>query len=182
MSSAMELRVKRRVAHAHLPTRTSDGAAGYDLYSCEDTLVPSRGKAIVKTGISIALPDGCYGRIAPRSGLAAKHHIDIGAGVVDKDYRGEVGVVMFNLANSDYPVKQGDRVAQLVLERIFTPPVVEVEDLDSTERGEGGFGSTGYHSNDNGTHSNGTNNLDKPNNKRTHEHLEDDKKVNVTGS
>jgi len=181
MSGDMELRVKRRVAHAHLPSRTSEGAAGYDLYSCEDSVIPAQGKAIVKTGISVALPDGCYGRIAPRSGLAARHHIDIGAGVIDKDYRGEVGVVMFNHANTDYSVKKGDRVAQLVLERIFTPPVVEVDDLDSTVRGEGGFGSTGYHSNDNGTHSNGTNNFDKQNNKRTHESMVEDK-VNVTGS
>ncbi len=80
---------------------------------------------------------------APRSGLSWKHHIDVGAGVIDYDYRGNVGVVLFNLAKQKYEVKKGDRIAQLVLERIFTPPVVEMEALDDTERGAGGYGSTG---------------------------------------
>jgi len=79
----------------------------------------------------------------PRSGLAVKHHIDIGAGVVDEDYRGNLGVVMFNHASVDFEVKAGDRIAQLVCERIAYPDIQELPSLDVTERGEGGFGSTG---------------------------------------
>ena len=97
----------------------------------------------MKTGISIAVPDGCYGRIAPRSGLAVKNYIDVGAGVIDADYRGEVGVVLFNHYDEDFHIKKGDRFAQLILEQIKTPPVKETADLPSTERGEIGFGSTG---------------------------------------
>lgn len=80
---------------------------------------------------------------APRSGLAWKHFIDVGAGVIDEDYRGNVGVILFNHSEVDFAVKRGDRVAQLVLEKISTPDVVEVESLDETERAAGGFGSTG---------------------------------------
>lgn len=85
----------------------------------------------------------CGRPTAPRSGLAWKHSIDVGAGVVDADYRGPVGVVLFNHSDADFAVMPGDRVAQLVLERIATPDVAEVDDLDATVRGGGGFGSTG---------------------------------------
>lgn len=80
---------------------------------------------------------------APRSGLAWKHSIDVGAGVIDADYRGPVGIVLFNFSDVDFAVKRGDRIAQMILERIETPEVAEVDDLDPTERGVGGFGSTG---------------------------------------
>lgn len=83
------------------------------------------------------------GRIAPRSGLASKHSISTGAGVIDADYRGPVKVLLFNHGEVDYEIKEGDRIAQLVLERIYTPEVQEVEELDETVRGAGGFGSTG---------------------------------------
>ena len=81
--------------------------------------------------------------VAPRSGLAWKHSIDVGAGVIDADYRGSVGVILFNHSDVDFEVKLGDRIAQLIIEKIITPEVMEVEDLDCTERGVGGFGSTG---------------------------------------
>jgi dUTP pyrophosphatase len=115
----------------------------FDHCSAEDTVIPARGKGIVKTDLSIAIPHGTYARIAPRSGLAVKKFIDTGAGVVDEDYRGNVGVVLFNHSDEDFEVKQGDRVAQLILERIMTPRVEEVESLDETTRGAGGYGSTG---------------------------------------
>jgi dUTP pyrophosphatase len=105
--------------------------------------VPARGRAVVPTGLSIACPPGTYARVAPRSGLAVKHFIDTGAGVVDEDYRGAVGVVLFNHSDADFVVRRGDRVAQLILERIVTPAVVEVDSLDDTARGAGGYGSTG---------------------------------------
>ncbi|KAG2228048.1 hypothetical protein INT45_012072 [Circinella minor] len=143
MTVMPRLLVKRLSENAKIPTRGSIAAAGYDLYSAADIVIPAQGKIIVPTDISIAVPEGCYGRVAPRSGLAAKHFLDTGAGVIDADYRGPVGVVMFNFSKVDYEVKKGDRVAQLVLERIYTPDVIEVENLDDTDRGAGGFGSTG---------------------------------------
>ena len=111
--------------------------------SCADITVPAHGRAIVPTGLALAAPPGTYARVAPRSGLAVKHFIDTGAGVVDEDYRGEVGVVLFNHGGDAFEVRRGDRVAQLILERIVTPEVEEVDDLDATARGAGGYGSTG---------------------------------------
>tara|TARA_B100000282_G_C31738537_1_gene494959 strand:- start:2823 stop:3263 length:441 start_codon:yes stop_codon:yes gene_type:complete len=138
------LRVKRLSEKATLPVRGSGLAAGYDLASAEDIVIPARGKAIAKTDLAMVIPLGHYGRIAPRSGFSWKKHTDIGAGVIDADYRGNVGVVIFNHSDEDISVSQGDRVAQLIIEQISTPVVEDVEgDLDDTERGEGGFGSTG---------------------------------------
>ncbi|KAG1169264.1 hypothetical protein G6F70_008487 [Rhizopus microsporus] len=138
MSHSSKLFVKRLSEYAKLPTRGSAHAAGYDLYCAHDTVIPAQGKSIVATDISIAIPEGHYGRVAPRSGLASKHHLDTGAGVIDADYRGPVGVLLFNF------IKRGDRIAQLVIEKISTPEVVEVDSLEESERGAGGFGSTGY--------------------------------------
>ena len=138
------LRVKRLSENAVLPVRGSGLAAGYDLASAEDVVVPAHGKAIAKTDLAMAIPLGHYGRIAPRSGFSWKKHTDIGAGVIDADYRGNVGVVIFNHSDEDISVSQGDRVAQLIIEQISTPVVEDVEgELDDTDRGEGGFGSTG---------------------------------------
>mmetsp|Transcript_5986 Transcript_5986/g.6876 ORF Transcript_5986/g.6876 Transcript_5986/m.6876 type:complete len:167 (+) Transcript_5986:144-644(+) len=138
-----KLKVKKLSADAILPTRGSPLSAGYDLYSAVSNVVPARGKALCKTDIAIACPPNTYGRIAPRSGLAWKKSIDVGAGVVDADYRGNVGVILFNLSDKDFEVKKGDRIAQLILEEICMADIEEVEDLDATERGHGGFGSTG---------------------------------------
>ncbi|XP_074283189.1 deoxyuridine 5'-triphosphate nucleotidohydrolase-like [Silene latifolia] len=137
------LKVKKLSDKAVLPSRGSPLAAGYDLSSAVETKVPARGKALVPTDLSIAIPQGTYARVAPRSGLAWKHSIDVGAGVIDADYRGPVGVILFNHSDVDFEVKEGDRIAQLIIEQIVTPDVFEVEDLDSTVRGAGGFGSTG---------------------------------------
>lgn len=125
------------------PVRGSALAAGLDLRSAYDINVPKRGKALVKTDLQIQVPHGTYGRVAPRSGLALKNFIDVGAGVIDEDYRGNVGVVLFNHSENDFEVKRGDRVAQLICECIFYPELEEVGKLDATERGAGGFGSTG---------------------------------------
>merc|ERR1712027_12252 len=129
--------------NAYAPTKGSARAAGYDLRSAYDCTIPANGKAIVKTDIQIRVPEGTYGRIAPRSGLAAKHHIDVGAGVVDEDYTGNVGVVLFNHAAEEFSVAKGDRIAQLVCEKIEYPVLEECESLEDTARGSGGFGSTG---------------------------------------
>ncbi|RCV41550.1 hypothetical protein SETIT_9G145300v2 [Setaria italica] len=137
------LKVKKLSDKAVLPSRGSALAAGYDLSSAAEMVVPARGKALVPTDLSIAIPEGTYARVAPRSGLALKHSIDVGAGVIDADYRGPVGVILFNHSDVDFAVKPGDRIAQMIIEVIATPEVAEVEDLDATVRGEGGFGSTG---------------------------------------
>ncbi|KAI6151801.1 dUTP pyrophosphatase [Pisolithus tinctorius] len=140
-----QLLVKRLSDKARLPTRGSALAAGYDLYSAEDKVIPARGKAMVDTQLSIAVPPGTYGRVAPRSGLASKFMIDTGAGVVDADYRGVIFVLLYNFSDTDFHVQEGDRIAQLILERIYTPEVLEVESLNETARGSNGFGSTGGH-------------------------------------
>ena len=139
------LRVKKLHKEAVLPVRGSPGAAGYDLTSTESHIILPGHRAIVGTGIALELPEGTYGRVAPRPGLAVKNGLQVGAGVVDRDYRGELKVVIFNhdISNS-YTIKPGYRVAQLVLEKIDCPEVEEILDtLQETERGDGGFGSTG---------------------------------------
>ncbi|KAI0117320.1 dUTP diphosphatase [Daldinia grandis] len=143
LTQSPPLLIKKLTPSAKLPTRGSPFSAGYDLYAAHATTIPSRGKALVDTDLAIAVPADTYGRIAPRSGLAAKHFIDTGAGVIDADYRGPVKVLLFNHSDADFPVAAGDRVAQLVVERIYTPEVREVQELDESVRGVGGFGSTG---------------------------------------
>lgn len=137
------LLVKKLVEHAIVPRRATDGAAGYDLSASEDATVPSRGRFAVSTGISIGLPEGTYGRIAPRSGLAYKFGINVFAGVIDIDYRGEVKVILYNSGVHPFVIQRGDRIAQLIIEKIETPDVAVVMDIDETARGDGGFGSTG---------------------------------------
>ena len=145
--SSMSLHVVLLVPTAVLPARATAGSAGYDLTASHDATIPARGRALVRTGLAFAsIPDGTYGRIAPRSGLALKKGLCVGAGVVDADYRGEVGVVLFNHSDVDVDVAAGDRCAQIVFERIFLPDVVQVAAPDGTpaagERGTAGFGST----------------------------------------
>jgi dUTP pyrophosphatase len=142
-SSSIVMKYTKVVPEAYPPTKGSVKAAGYDLKSAYDCTVPARGKALVDTGIKVQLPEGCYGRIAPRSGLAVKNFIDVGAGVVDEDYRGVIKVVLFNHSDSAFEVKSGDRIAQFICEQIYYPDLEEVKELTETERGEGGFGSTG---------------------------------------
>lgn len=137
------LLIKLLSATAKVPLRGSAASAGLDLSASEDAVVPPRGKFLVKTGLQMRIPAGCYGRVAPRSGLALKKFIDVGAGVIDADYNGEVGVVMFNFSDQEFVVKTGDRIAQLIIERISMAPVVVVDNIEDTKRGAGGFGSTG---------------------------------------
>lgn len=140
------LRFKRTSTAAIAPIRATPGSAGYDLFSARDVDVLPQSNALVSTDLILQLPDGCYGRIAPRSGLATKFFIDVGAGVIDSDYRGVVGVVLFNFSNHVFHVKRGDRIAQLIVERIWHPLLVETDNLDATVRDRGGFGSTGVRS------------------------------------
>jgi dUTP pyrophosphatase len=135
--------IKKLEESAKIPTRATDSDAGYDLYSTNDGVVPAGGRKVIGTGIAIAIPPPYYGRVAPRSGLAVKRGIDVLAGVIDSGYRGEVGVVLQNLSNEDFPFKKGDRVAQLILEECNTIGWVELEELKDSVRSDGGFGSTG---------------------------------------
>lgn len=124
-----------------VPTRGTPNAAGYDLYTpCDFTMTPQQ-TVLVKLGIKMEIPGGYYGRIAPRSSYGVKG-IDVFAGVVDSDYRDEVGVVLYNSTNRMFVVNKGDRVAQIIIEKHYSPDVTVVKSLEKTER-EGGFGSTG---------------------------------------
>jgi dUTP pyrophosphatase len=128
------------------PTRGSRLAAGYDLYSPICTVVPAKKTHLIPLDIAIRVPDGHYGRIAPRSSLALKNSIDVLGGVIDQDYTGNVGVILINHSDIDFVVNTGDRIAQLIIEKCATPNVVIVEQLEQTARGCGGFGSTGISS------------------------------------
>ena len=125
-----------------LPTRGSTEAAGFDLYAAEDLSIPPGTSKLVNTGIRIKSPHGTYGRIAPRSGLALKG-IHVGAGVIDRDYSGLIKILLHNTSDCDFRVTTGDRIAQLILERIASADIEIVDKLPTTDRGEAGFGSTG---------------------------------------
>jgi dUTP pyrophosphatase len=141
----MALNVTKLVSTANLPVRASHGSAGYDLFSTDNYVVLPGRRVVVSTGISIQLPPNTYGRIAPRSGLAVKHGLDTLAGVIDPDYTGEIKVVLQNLdTQQPFVIRPGYRIAQLVLENYTVVDVVEVPFVPSTERGDAGFGSTGF--------------------------------------
>jgi dUTP pyrophosphatase len=132
---------------AHVPTYAHPGDAGADLVSSEHVVLPPGGRAIVGTGTSIALPDGFVGFVVPRSGLAARHGITIvnAPGTVDAGYRGEIRVTLLNTdSHESFEVRPGDRIAQLIIQRVVRAEFVLVESLPGSHRGSDGFGSTGY--------------------------------------
>jgi dUTP pyrophosphatase len=142
----MTLRVRRLDPRARLPTRAYPGDAGLDLYALEDGVLEPGERAAIRTGIAVEIPDGEAGLVLPRSGLAARHGIALvnSPGLIDAGYRGEVRVLLLNTDRSvRFEVASGDRIAQLVVVKIQTPAVVEVEELAVSERGPGGFGSSG---------------------------------------
>lgn len=137
------IKFKRLTSSAIMPTRGSDQAAGIDLYAdCEATIRPG-GRKLIGTGVAMSVASWLHGQIWPRSGLATKRGIHVGAGIVDSDYRGEIGVLLFNFGEEDFRVEPGDRIAQLVITERCSHDIVERVDLDDTARGSGGFGSTG---------------------------------------
>lgn len=136
------LRFCKLTKDAKTPTRGSKLSAGYDLYSAQNYTIEPKCKALVMTDIQVSVPEGTYGRIAPKSGLTVKHFIDVGAGVIDPDYRGNVGVVLFNFGKESYTVNKGDEIGQLILECFCLADLQELPLLDKTERGNNGFGST----------------------------------------
>ena len=130
--------------NAILPSKGSPGAAGFDLYALveNEKVIEPGDRKLVNTGVKISLPSCCYARIAPRSGLAVMG-IDISAGVVDSDYTGCIHALVVNNSKKPFTVKQGDRIAQMIIEKIINPIFIETDVLDSTNRGDKGFGSTG---------------------------------------
>jgi len=126
-----------------LPDYGSAGAAGADLRASEPVSIPPGAQAAVPTGIRLAIPEGHVGLVWPRSGLALRHGIDTLAGVIDSDYRGEVRVVLANHGREPFTIHPGDRVAQLLIQRVERAVFRKAESLEATERGSGGFGSTG---------------------------------------
>src|SRR5258706_14675231 len=139
----VEIPVMRNTPDAQLPTCSSPDSAGWDLYSTENTTIPIGQRALIDTGVTMQLPPGTYGRIAPRSGLAWKQGITTGAGVIDRDYTGSIKALLFNHGENPVTIARGDRVAQLIPEQYNDGPLREVDVLLSTERGTDGFGSTG---------------------------------------
>ncbi len=144
----MELKIKKLNANAVIPKAATGGSAGMDLYACldSDVVLKPGERALIPTGIAIALPDSSYvAYIFARSGLAIKNGITLSncVGVVDSDYRGEVKVGLVNLSDKDYTVTSGERIAQMVIAPVIIPEICEANELDETERGAGGFGSTG---------------------------------------
>jgi dUTP pyrophosphatase len=137
------LHFKKLDARATLPTRGSSASAGLDLYSIEAVSLEPGERAIVRTGLAVAIPEGLYGRVAPRSGLATKLGVDVLAGVIDADYRGEIGCLLYNAGQEKIELEAGSKICQLIIERIVSPSAVWADELDDTERGGGGFGSTG---------------------------------------
>ena len=127
---------------AKLPTRGSERAAGLDLYSVEATSIEPGKRVEVRTGVSAAIPEGYYGRVAPRWGLAATYGVDVMAGVIDSDYRGEIICILINLGDVSVSIDHGSRVAQLIIEAIITPQPEWADELGDTKRGAAGFGST----------------------------------------
>ena len=137
------LSFKKLDQRATLPTRGSRASAGLDLYSIEAVSLEPGQRVIARTGLAVAIPEGFYGRLAPRSGLATKKGLDVLAGVIDADYRGEIGCLLQNAGQEKIELAENSKVCQLIIEKIITPPAGWAEDLDDTERGPGGFGSTG---------------------------------------
>ena len=136
------LRFKQLDEKAMLPQRGSALAAGLDVCSIEDIELQPKQRAVVRTGLAVAIPPGFYGRVAPRSGLAAKNGLDVLAGVIDSDYRGEISCVLYNTSDDLIELPAGTKICQLIIEKIITPEASWVNDLNETARGAGGFGST----------------------------------------
>lgn len=136
--------------HSHdlpLPQFMTPGAAGMDIYAAnrEDVILPAGGRALIPTGIAMAIPANCEAQIRPRSGLALKYGLTLlnTPGTIDSDYRGEIKLIVINLGEGDYTLKRGERIAQMVFAQVVQPEILEVESLDQTDRGAGGFGHTG---------------------------------------
>lgn len=148
MNGECEVRVRLlRGGTELLPAYQTDGSAGMDLRAAVDgeVVIPPMGRALIPTGLAVSLPPGVEGQVRPRSGLAIRHGVTClnTPGTIDSDYRGEICVILVNLGGEPFPVRRGDRVAQIVFSRALRARLTVVADLDGTQRGPGGFGHTG---------------------------------------
>jgi dUTP pyrophosphatase len=147
MGVTVEIKIKRDASARDipLPSYATDGAAGMDLRSSEETRLPPGERAAVRTGIYLEIPRGWEGQVRPRSGLALKHGVTLlnSPGTIDSDYRGEIKVILVNLGQETFSVKKGDRIAQIIFSRCEQAELSETEEISGTERASGGFGSTG---------------------------------------
>lgn len=141
----MTLRFKRIHPDATLPSYAHASDAGMDVRSVEDVTVPAKGRVLVHTGLVMLLPPMFEAQVRPRSGLALKHGITVlnTPGTIDAGYRGEVGVILANFGDSDFEVRKGDKIAQIVVAPVLQAHIEEADEIDETDRGSGGFGSTG---------------------------------------
>lgn len=148
------IEVKKLNENATVPTKAYESDAGWDLYASENAVVKAGDRAVIKTGISMSIPEGWAGLIWPRSGLSVKKGIDVLAGVIDSSYRGEIMVCLYNTSNkysdiseeyssNDLYIEAGDRIAQILFQQVPESRMIEVESLEETERNSGGFGSSG---------------------------------------
>jgi dUTP pyrophosphatase len=137
------LSFKKLDERALLPSRGSLYSAGLDLYSIEDLIITPNQRILARTGLAVAIPEHHYGRIAPRSGLALRTGLDVLSGVIDADYRGEIGCLLYNTGDETITLPAQSKVCQLIIEKIITPDPVWADEIDETDRGSGGFGSTG---------------------------------------
>lgn len=143
----LSVKILKLDENAALPVKANESDAGYDLFSTQNMVIQSMTRSAISTSLAIILPEGYYGRIAPRSGLAVNRGIDVLAGVIDSGYRGEIKVVLMNLGTENFYVRKGDKIAQIILEKCYSIKFREVtkEEFSSqkSERGKGGFGSSG---------------------------------------
>jgi dUTP pyrophosphatase len=137
------LNFKRLDPRAVLPARGSLLAAGLDIYAIEDLTLQPGERTLARTGLAVDIPEGYYGRLAPRSGLATKNGLDVLAGVIDADYRGEIRCLLYNAGDEAIHLPAQSKICQLIVEKIITPTAVWADDITETDRGSGGFGSTG---------------------------------------
>lgn len=150
MTEKIQIKIKRlneKFNDIQLPGYSTEGSAGLDIRAAvENEIILEKGKAgLIPTNLSVEIPKGYEIQVRPRSGLALKHGIGIlnSPGTIDSDYRGEIKIIMMNFSNEDFIIKRGERIAQLVLSKVYTADLIETEDLEISQRGSGGFGHTG---------------------------------------
>lgn len=144
MNNYILVKIHKSEDSVKTPQRGTEHSAGYDIFANENCLLHAGERKLIKTGLFLEMPSGYYGRIAPRSGIAFKYGIDVLAGVIDSDYRGEIGVILYNTdKNYSFSVHKGDRIAQLIIEKCHSIEWASAEFLNDSGRGAGGFGHTG---------------------------------------
>ncbi len=141
--NSVRIKIKKLSLDAIIPSYAHEGDAGMDLFSSEEIVIAGGERKLVKTGISIELPEGFVALIWDKSGLALKNGIKTMGGVIEHTYRGEYGIILFNSSKEDFKIKKGQKIAQILIQPIFTANIEEVEELTKTKRGSSGFGSTG---------------------------------------